>query len=244
MEVAGEIKMPKYSLPQRLREATKINSYPPNEITAVVNSSIEDYEKNFRKLLRNNIFDRPKHIIDLIKQKPSPVVIDLMAPSGTLASLFEKVADKPKFGLAVSLFDSRNDSQKERDEKLGIKQLSGDIMLSRTWDKIENLLGGRKADLIMERAYGGFTLVMDERLYAMLLNKAWKLLSDNNGTLLIQVPSGFTERDNVNRKRWINNLKKIDLNHRVDWHTGNRGAIKNIKLVKTPDSPKELPFLK
>lgn len=240
MEVAGEIKIPKYSLHQRIREATKTNSYAQNEIKAVVNSPIEDYEKNFRKLLRNNIFDRPKHIIDLIKQKPSPVVIDLMAPSGTLASLFEKVADKPKFGLAASLFDSRNDSQKERDEKLGIKQLSGDIMLSQTWDKIENLLGGRKADLIMERAYGGFSIAISEKLYAILLNKAWKLLDDKNGTLLIQVPP--VEADSVSMGNWIKYLSKVGVNCKVDRYKG--GGIANLKLVKAPDSPKELPFLK
>lgn len=254
MEITGEEVIKPETLPQRIRKASASNkAIAENKekdfrsVWGLYNSTVEDYERrNFRNLLGRDLLFRRKHIVDFIKQRTDPVVIDLMAPSGTLESLFEKIRDKPKFGLAVSLSDSRSDSQKAKDEKLGIKQLEGDIMLSQTWDEIKHLLNGRKADVIMERAEDGLNyLPRNERLYAILLNKAWKLLSDNNGMLLIQCPDSMVK--SVNLKKWIECLNKVGINcksNQIYGHRGYKGFIGHLKIVKTPNSPKELPFLR
>lgn len=127
-----------------------------------------------------------------------------MGPSDTIASLFEKLPeDKSKIGIAVTLGERRDLKQTERDTRLGIVQIAGDITKPSTWEQIESRLYGRKADLIMERAVGGFSDIPDnEKLYAILVNKAWKLLNDQNGMLLAQVPDD-SKISKYGSKKWI-----------------------------------------
>lgn len=192
-------------------------------------TDIESYEISFREVLNGST------ILDLLKDRPFPVVIDLMGPSKAVSTLFKKFPDKQKLGLAVSLSDLRSGRQKERDEKLNVIQIAGDIMRSSTWNEIERKLQGHKADLIIERARAGLNyLPSDPRLFAMLLNKAWRLLSRENGILMAQIPGELRSQ----AKTWadsIRNNSKIDL-------SGNPRVISCLKIVKTPNSPEKLPF--
>lgn len=196
-------------------------------------TDIKNYESDFSKVLNGST------IHDLLKNRQFPVVIDLMAPSGVLATLFERFPDRQKLGLAISLSDLRNYEEKERDERLNVKQIRGDLIRSSTWDEIEEKLQGRKAGLIMERALGGLHCIpSNSRFYAMLLNKAWSLLSKNNGVLIAQIPIKFETETG----KWISgiiNANNIDAS--ID-RVGVSTELMVIKLVKTPNSPEQLPF--
>lgn len=200
---------------------------------------IFDYERSFSGVL-NELLQ------DLLKNKPFPVVIDLMGPSKTISTLFEKFPDKPKLGLAVSLEDLRSTEQKEKDAKLNVIQIAGDIMKSSTWREIEEKLQGHKADLIMERALAGFDCIpVSPRLYAILLNKTWSLLSKENGVLLFQSPPRTTleTKTDINVvNQWVNSLQYNGVNVLVHEPSYDWGL--SIKTVKTPNSPEKLPFFK
>ncbi len=189
------------------------------------------YDKSF-----NGVLERSIHT--LLRKKKSLKIIDFMGPSGTIATLFERFPKKPMFGVAVSLSDLRSDEERKRDERLNVKQTSGDILKSSTWDQIEEQLQGHKADLIMERAHAGFWCIpVSLRLYAILLNRAWGLLSEETGVLIAEVPTHFQSE----AKRMIDSFRK---NNKMDASTGKSsydGGL-YIKIVKTNDSPKKLPF--
>jgi hypothetical protein len=219
-----------------IKEQVKRNATRINEVWApdCYGAPIESYENYFRSILEG------KSIVDLVRQKPSPVVIDLMGPSDTLVSLFEKIPDKLKFGLALSFLDMRDGNKKERDKKIGIEQLKGDILKKSTWKEIEKILDGKKADLIMQRALAGLLHIpLNGKLYALLLRRAWNLLSDNQGVFLIQFPFGsksVLEDKGVEVFDWITLIREngIDVVY----------SSNALKLTKSPNSPKKLPFLK
>jgi|WetSurMetagenome_2_1015567.scaffolds.fasta_scaffold05688_7 hypothetical protein len=213
------------------------------------NSSIEDYKKRFSRVGGEDI-DR------LVRNAPSPVAIDFFSGSEALAGVFGKIPDKKqKLGVVVSLHDIRDEKAKERDEKLGIKQVVGDVLRSGTWQKIKKELGGRKADLIMESGGGGLCfLPLNRHLYSTLVKRTWDLLSSNNGTVFLQVPHKFdpelghyeNERDPAKGViwDWLKHLsyKKITSSYRplVNPNMGNYGGI--LKLVRSPKSPEEFPM--
>jgi len=201
----------------------------------VYGSLIESYEDDFRPVLGS------VSISSFVRRRSAPVVIDLMSPSDTLADLFMKFPNKPKLGIAHSYRDRRDKEKLDRDEKLGIKQVSGDILELETWNEIEETLDGKKADLIIERAIKGKDFITsDIRIHAVLLNKAWKLLSNDNGMLLAEVPHQRFDlllRDKpITLFDWISFVKKKGVNIDFNWHV--------LKLVKTSNSPQNLPFLK
>jgi len=215
-------------------EENKKNSTLTCDEWPVYGSLIRSYEIDFRAVTGF------RSISGFVRRRPAPVVIDLMSPSDTLADLFMKFPDKPKLGIAHSYCDRRNKERLDRDEKLGIKQLSGDILELETWEKIEKTLNGKKADLIMERALRGkHYITSDIRIHAVLLNKAWKLLSSDNGMLLAEIPNPrfdpLLNEKKITLSNWASFIKEknVDVNFNLI----------TLRLIKTPNSPEKLPFL-
>lgn len=187
-------------------------------------SSLLNYEETFVLVLRG------KKITDLLREKPHPTVIDLMAPSDTLADLFNQLPQSGKLGIALSLEDVRSDSTKDRDEAMSIKQVSGDITRPRTWKDLRSELKGRKADLIMERAHGGIlNLPKDKRFYSYALANLWNMLDDNGGILILQT---FLE-DGTGILAWVDLLKSQGIIAEFGGHC--------LKVVRMPWSPMDLP---
>lgn len=197
--------------------------------------SIHSYNTTFVNVLQGSIYE-------FLTDKPSPVVIDLMGPSETIAGLFEdKFQDKPKFGLAVSLNDLRTDEQKKRDEKLNIIQIAGDILRPSTWHEIEEKLRGRRADLIVERAVGGLDCIpRDPIIFALLLRRVWRLLSKNNGILIAELPNNLETQ----AEKMIDVLKGDRVDGLIAPAFDMHGTAIAVKIVKTPDSPEKLSFLR
>lgn len=202
----------------------------------IYESHIDSYDDRFRLALGTSI-------VSFVKDRKSPVVVDFMSPSFTLLSLFAKVSDKNKFGLAVSLRDERTRVRKWMDRTYNVRQLTGDIMLPVTWRNIDEVMQGRKADLIMERALGGLNILPPHpKLYAILINKAWKILSDKEGVMLLQTPS---ENDllaaRIHIQDFVSDLRTNGIN--AEYFKSEMSTDRSVlKLIKTPDSPENLPF--
>jgi hypothetical protein len=193
--------------------------------------SIASYEKSFTAVLGG------RKIKDLLKDRENPVIIDLMAPSGALATLLPKLSGKEKFGLAVSLEDLRIKKEKRRDAKLNIVQIPGDIMEHSTWCEIEKQLQGRKADLIMVRPFCGFNCIpIIPKLYAALLSKVWSLLKKEKGIFITQLPYGFSNQAEEMLNGFRKNIEIEALIGKTLRHTP------SMKIVRTPNSPEKLPF--
>lgn len=166
---------------------------------------IKEYQEEFRGILGGD------EIVNIVRDRPSPVVIDFMGLSDTLASLFKKLPkEKPRFWLAISLEDKRNKRKRKRDNMLNIEQLAGDITEASTWREINARLQGRKADLIMERATMGLAYIpIHPKFYSIAINKAWQMLSEQGGMILAQVPSSeMLHSHNIPFKKWIEYLRE------------------------------------
>lgn len=198
---------------------------------------IADYELTFGDILHG------KPISSLLGEKNDIVAVDLMSSSSALRSLFVEVPYKTKFGLAVSLGDIRSREEKKADEKLNIEQLEGDLLDFNFWEKdLRPKLKGRKADLVLERAEGGlFNLTDNYKVHLMLLRRAWNILSSDNGVFLFQMPALYGYKFSQMRMlREFFDKKGIDFSFAFSA----LGELYCAKLVKTPDSPEKLPFLK
>lgn len=141
------------------------------------------------------------------------------------------VIGKKLLGIAVSFRDKRGEKKKLRDKFLNIHQVKGDVMDSKTWRDVDKELGGRKADLIMERAAGGFSATPNDPIfYAAILVKIWKLLSDDGGMFVGEIyNSGFTER-------FSNQIANYLRRNNIDILIKN----KVVRIIKTPSSPKDI----
>ena len=199
-------------------------------------SDIGSYDDTFRLALGISI-------ASFVKDRKSPVVVDLMSPSFALLSLFAKVSDKNKFGLVVSLRDERTRVRKMIDRGMNVRQLAGDIMSSATWRDIDEVMQGRKADLIMERALGGLNNIpIHLSLYAILINKAWRILSHKEGTMLLQTPyDSDLLAAGIHIQDFVGNLrgKGIDAEYFKSGVSTSRSVL---KLIKSAGSPEKLPF--
>lgn len=201
------------------------------------------YQKDFDKILHG------ESIVHFVGKRRSPVVIDFMGQVNAIEDIFRWLPpSKTKFGLAVSLEDLRSEQQVEIDEAYNIKQLAGNIMEASTWRRVKDALQGRKAHLIMERAVGGLQHIpVHEKFYAIAISKAWQMLSSQNSMLLVEVPvEPILQDHNIRIREWIDYLKGSGIDATYVSQNGIYEYDKNgsIKLIKTPDSPKDLPFLK
>jgi hypothetical protein len=197
-------------------------------------SKLEDYNTDFRTVLGH------RDIGDLVRSRPNPVVIDALAPSETLAELFSFLPQPDKLGIAITLEDLRTVQQKERDERLGIHQVSGDITNPMTLNEVASILGRRKADLIIERGwYGLDNLPLNPSLYNMGLSLAWRVLSEADGSILGQLPPEIRLQEaGINFSRWIKQVKDMGIHAKYDPR-----PYGTFILTKTEKSPNFLPSL-
>lgn len=212
-----------------------------------VNEPISSYEESFKQVLGG------KRIVDFIKQAPEPIVIDLMAQPRTVHDLLSQLHYKKSRGLAVTLNDTppsfSNEAIKRAHAASNIDVQYGDITDSKTWGKIREWLGNKKADLIMERAMGGLMYIPnDKKLLSILVNNAWSLVNPEGGVMLFETPRRDRLLDNgVDVDRWIDNLREANLDIAYDPGRVASSSILyrngKIFLRRTPESPEILPSI-
>lgn len=204
-------------------------------VNFIVDSSIGDYSDWFRELIGG----RGKGIQELLSSEKNPLVIDLMATPGTLASLSEQLpTDVAMRGISVSMEDVEKDKI-NFDPRHKIDHLQADLTISSTWKEIERLADGKKAKLIMERALGGTGyLPLHAGLMGILLQRTYDLL-DVGGIALIQLPIySFPYNGNeVSVEDWVSFAKQKGLDVDINLPAG-------IRITKSPGGPDLIPFPK
>ena len=173
------------------------------------------FGENFKSYLDDfSKADKDRELPQLIKviaAKPKPVIIDLMAPTNTLADFSSKNRNyKIMKALAVGYGDTRHETVKKVDKMLGINYISTDLANIQNFNKISDWLGNDMADLIMERGYGGLRYVPTNLDYQYrVIHKIWEMLSPDGGLALLQLPSISDLRANdIHIGVWIRNVRQ------------------------------------
>jgi len=203
------------------------------DLWPVQHSTFSEYLERFK-----DVVDGVK-LVDHLKTVPSPTIIDFMSSTDALVGLFPQLPQQDRLGIAVGLKDHRTPGEKARDEGLGVHQVIGDITSSATWRKLIEGLKGRKADVIVESAWGGISVLpASGGFYAVMAQRAWDLLSQDHGILIAELENPITLSDyGINLKTQIKRLNESGIPSVVDLSGGNSA----VRLERTPQSPSKLP---
>lgn len=147
-------------------------------------------------------------IIDILRLKEEPVVIDLLSGPAAVRSIGKYLGPKPFRGLSVGFHDSRTPEKAEKDKKAGITFISGDLKDPSTWEKIDEWLKGDKADFIVSRGAGGLKFLPTNLGFSgQGIQKIWDTLNPTSGVAILQVPpSRSLEVNGIPVNRWVQRL--------------------------------------
>lgn len=74
-------------------------------------------------------------------------------------------------------------------EAHGITYVQGDIQADGTWRGIEAALGGRRADLVLERGIAGLNRIeFTTRRYVRWLSRIWDFTTEQGGLIALGLP--------------------------------------------------------
>lgn len=206
------------------REASALVQRRGHDAWRMYGSHPSSYEESFglsRGLLRRRI-----------TALTNPVIIDLLAPTETVAQLLQGHNSVDALGIAVGLSDSRTTRKRTQDAERGVHQVVGDLGNGKTWKDVRSILDGRKADIVLERGIAGLDYLPPHDLYYLAaLDKIWQMLS-STGVFYGELPRVNFSADKLGR------LKELFVKH------GARILIRpnSIKIEKTSSSPEKLEF--
>lgn len=192
-------------------------------------SDFSEYLEFFKNIVPPDV-----DILKILQGAQNPTVIDLMSPPDAIEDLFDALHQEDKMGISVSL------SQMYSDEERQIYHVEGDVMHSGTWKDINRILGGRKANLIVERALSGtIFLPVNKDFYDIAQRQLWKMLNPNGGIILAQTTSAVNfAKVGINIYGWVHKLREsgIDAEYRsAELNSG------KIFIQRHPNSPARLP---
>ncbi len=151
-----------------------------------------------------------------LKNAGESIVIDLMAPTTALDSLYEWGL-RGKL-LAVGKNDDRQLVERRAGAGMGVDYYKGNLKSTETWRYIDRYLDGADANMIMERGYGGLHYVRtDPYFYRAVLTRMWSMLSPNKGLLVLQTPNRekLAERG-MDMYKWMAQLKDAGIYGKYD----------------------------
>lgn len=200
-------------------------------------SGISLYEEYFRP-----IFSTP--FVQFLETRKSEgrgtYTLDLMSLGTILREL-------PIYGgVALGLGDGRSEKEKRQDRAKDVILITGNVLTRKPYRMVKEWIRQKQRDgfdLIICRPYGALThtyIPENKELYYLLLNRAWHLLSRENGLLLTEVPLFLHSKGGVltlnEMNQWLNTLKEesIEVEYKRE---------RALKLVKNHHSPLNLPTL-
>lgn len=211
-----------------------------NGVWQVIHSPFSSYLDDFRPADKNGVIDET--IEKLKTQCASPIIIDLLATPAALHDLRLSLLGGRKIkGMSVSLTDQRDTPTRNYDDEQGISITTGNLREDETWSRIQAWLGPDKADLIVERGYGGLKQLPSNSEFGLAaIQKIWSFLSPEGGLAMIQVPpERALRRLGITMKNWTERLEKshIDFQYLPSYepripHIGNYGALILRKTTK------------
>lgn len=209
----------------------------------IIHSNFDHYMDDFARV------DPDRKITALLNRLlsvPEPVIVDLMASPLALESLVPFYeSQRPKF-FAVGIEPKDELRAVYGRRRKEVAYLQKDLNKEESLDEVEKQLEGRKAHMIMERAYGGLQYVPTElNFQRKTLKRLWNMLDPEGGLLVLQTPSRrFLEARGIPVKEWLEQLKEAGIYYQfVEEFTVTDGDIpygmllleKNPSAVKLPD---------
>jgi hypothetical protein len=219
------------------------DSDPNNGRWGIHGESFGSYLQDFCKA-DDNLRDMTNAII----AKPKPIIIDLLAPTGTLRHLCDFFrCGQPIKGLAVGYGNSRTQQEERDDQRYGVDYIQTDLSFRRNWQEIEAWLGNDKADLIVERGFAGLAYLPTEaRFQYKAITSIWKMLSPNGGLALLQLPPVIDlEMNDINIKDWVKRVKETNIycKYLPNYESKNKSKEYGI-LILRKDDVQDLPEMK
>lgn len=155
-------------------------------------------------------------IMNRLKQKDSPIVIDLLSGPAAVRSIGKFLRPKSFKGLAVGFHDPRTPEKAEKDAQRGITFISGALNDPSTWEKIDEWLKGEKADFIVSRGAGGLKFLPTNLGFtSQAIEKVWNTLNQTDGTTILQIPpSRSLQVNGIPINKWTQRLDAAGVGNR------------------------------
>lgn len=175
----------------------------------IYNSQFDDYMQDFGLADKNEVIPS---FLQRLQSLDSPIVLDFLSWTDAIRDIALKgLASEGFRGAAVAYSDMRSPATRALDEYLGIRQISGDINTEAPWREVEAFLGGEKANLIMERGYGGLKcLSANPSFYCNAIERLWGMLDPADSMLLLQtLDFEKMEAYRIPIKSWVDRLENM-----------------------------------
>jgi len=175
---------------------------------SIFGENFESYLNDFRLVDGDG---KLPDIINKIASKHKPVIVDLLAPTNTIADITYTIRGLRRIkGLAVGLGDTRCEDVRLLDKAFGIDYIPTDLKVFQNFNKISEWLGPDKADLIMERGYGALEIMPTNLRYQYrVINVIWKMLDTSGGLALLQLPPLRDLHENeIPVEEWASEVKR------------------------------------
>ncbi|MCB9798236.1 hypothetical protein H6758_00755 [Candidatus Nomurabacteria bacterium] len=203
-------------------------------------SPLYQYEASFRELLPPGGL---REVAEALKEEIGEVhVLDLLASTGTMQSLAEQVAIDSS--LAVSLTDTRDESQKNRDHKVHIDHIADNVVSPRAWRSIDAWMQENIPDggfqLIMCRPRGGLrSIPKDTEVYYYLLNQIYRRMDRRGAQAYLELDEQIVATSGLHLD--ISWQKRM--NEQAKGLVQLSGDCQIVKLVRVPGFPEDLPVV-
>jgi len=148
------------------------------------------------------------HTLESLARADSPVVIDEM---GSIRAMKEVCRSFPNTKALVFKYrDYRKREEKIKDAAMGVYVIDGDVNTIHPYTRASRWMGGRKARIIFERAYGGLHYIPTTRpFYQFVLSANWELLDPYGGVFVgITPPLDMFEKRNIHVTDWLHKLNQ------------------------------------
>lgn len=185
--------------------------YREGRIWKIYDNSFSNYQRDFMEA------DGENKIEKRIQSLEEPVIVDLMGSTYALFTLEESYfrQKKKKKLIAVGMEDGRTETLQRREADRGIIFLQGNLNTVQAWEDLTTTLADDKADIIMERGYGGLYYVPTRPLYhRIVMHRMWDMLRPDGGLLVVQTPPvDILEERGVPIHPWLAQLQEAGIDH-------------------------------
>jgi hypothetical protein len=208
----------------------------------IYDSSFDDYLNDFLKVDTEQKIVRK---LNNIWKRPEAVIIDLMASTKAVETLHRKGFK----GRLLSVGKEKDSRERYRDFDYyqDISYRKADLATSNGWKEITDWMGDAKADIVMERSYGGLHFVnTDLGFYKIAVNKIWNLLSPDRGLAILQTPpKAELEKKGIEINKWVDILRSEGIYSKFNTHknTKDSGNDYGILILEKNFNISELPAI-
>jgi hypothetical protein len=194
--------------------------------------------RSFRDIIPSTESSLGEYIEKILSERRGNAIgVEFGGPGKELFKGFSKNFFNQSVG--VTLVDYTDKKEKTQNHTV----LEGNIFSPDTYIALNNLLEGKKVDLIIERMAKGLENVPSApHMIGIILQKWYELLNDG-GIMFVQTPVVF----NTLLDKWANMIQKdyadvLEFDYKKGvWNDNAIGSV--FRLHKLPNAPIELPFL-